>query len=210
MRSHPVTLPLAGVTGVNFGDTLSTLSGRTYVDTNNNGTYDGTDVALSGVTVTLTMPDATTVTKLSTSDGSYSFTDLPSGTYGVGETQPLGYIDSTDYAGTFAGTVANDAITAVAVTAGAAGTGYDFTEKGAAISGTVYVDLNRDGVIDAADHVIPVAITLSPSGSANNNFGGLQRRSRDHRHRWRYRGLTRHGVGSGYRTCNRLHHAQLR
>ncbi len=163
-NSHPVTLALTGTTGVNFGDTLSTMSGSVYVDLNNDGVFDSTDVALSGITVTLTKPDATTVTTLTGVDGSYSFVGLPAGTYSVAESQPVGYTDNGDYVGKFAGTLAGtlgaDSVTAIAVPAGQDGTGYQFTEKGAPISGMVFVDVNRDGGIDGIDHPLPIPVTI--------------------------------------------------
>ena len=64
-------------------------------------------------------------------DGSYSFTQLPAGTYQLTETQPMKFLDGKDSAGSPAGTVvAPDTITHIPLAIDQAGTQYDFGERG--------------------------------------------------------------------------------
>src|SRR5204863_4788486 len=66
---------------VNFGYAGAIITGTVFVDDNLNGTQDVGENFGSGVTVTLTGPVSTTTT--TTSTGSYTFTNLPAGTYTV-------------------------------------------------------------------------------------------------------------------------------
>nr|WP_261341176.1 SdrD B-like domain-containing protein [Fimbriiglobus ruber] len=75
-------------TPLSLGDTV-------WADANNDGTLDGTETGLNGVTVVLfsgATPIATTTTA---GNGNYLFTDLIPGTYTVQITPPAGYISST-------------------------------------------------------------------------------------------------------------------
>lgn len=152
--------------------TTSSIAGFVYADLNNNGGKDAGETGVAGVTLTLTGTaiDGTPVTKSVTSgaDGSYLLAYLPQGNYTVTETtQPAGYRDGTDTAGTAGGTAANpgDAISNIALPANTAATGYDFGElPDAQISGKVFSDLNNNGVIDAGESGIgspSVTVTLS-------------------------------------------------
>ncbi len=94
-------------TGYNFGEVSgnASISGRVYVDTNDDGFFTGVDTAIPGVTVTLTGLDAngTSVSRstLTNALGAYSFPGLFPGNYTVtepnqpttanGATLPLGF-----------------------------------------------------------------------------------------------------------------------
>ena len=89
------------------------------------------ELCLAGVTITLDGFDKvghhihrTTVT---TSMG-YLFSHVPEGTYSLAETQPAGYADGPDFAGSFGGTVGNDLISNIHLGAGQNGTDYDFSK----------------------------------------------------------------------------------
>ncbi len=60
-RSNSVSVALnsLAVTGVNFGETLGSIAGSVYSDTNRNGVLDPGEAAIANVTVTLTKPDTT-------------------------------------------------------------------------------------------------------------------------------------------------------
>ena len=98
----------------NFGELLpDSVAGFVYVDTNDNGTKDGGEPGIGGVTVVLSGSDFTgtaipSETVTTSADGSYTFTSLrPSNGsgYTVTETQPNGFAQGLDSAGSPAGNV---------------------------------------------------------------------------------------------------------
>ncbi|MEU5694314.1 SdrD B-like domain-containing protein [Actinosynnema sp. NPDC020468] len=142
--------------GYRFAENRSTVSGEVYLDLNDNGTRDPGEGPVEGVTVTLTGTDAqgATVSRTTTTgaDGSYSFDKVVGGVYALTETQPAGFADGKDKVGTAGGTlVSPDTITGIEVPAGGTASGYLFGEAGGVLTGTVWVDTDGDGVIDAAE-----------------------------------------------------------
>ena len=150
-----IDLPDTGLSGQNFGDRFSSLAGRVYFDANNNGVQDAGEPALAGVKLQLTGTDANGLainqTQFSKADGSYLFDNLLSGTYTITETTPDKFNDGLDAVGTAGGTIGNDVITNIPLTAGVAGTGYNFGERGTAITGVVFLDTDRDGQFDTTE-----------------------------------------------------------
>ncbi len=133
-----------------------TLSGHVYIDQDRDGLRDAAEPGIPGVTVAVTGTDdrGNSVGETTTTDatGAYGFTLPRPGTYTITETQPAGYFDGTDSAGTLGGTVGSDVISGIAAAAGATGTGYDFGELDPAIiNGSAYVDADNDGVRDMAE-----------------------------------------------------------
>ncbi len=106
-----------------FAETTSSLAG-TVVDQNGNG--------IAGVTVTLsgTNDAGQTVTQTTVTDanGDYSFDGLLAGTYTITESQPAGYGDGADTAGSTGGTVTNDVISEITLGTGVASVDNDFAE----------------------------------------------------------------------------------
>jgi uncharacterized repeat protein (TIGR01451 family)/fimbrial isopeptide formation D2 family protein len=150
-----VNVPLTGLTDQNFGETVSTLSGYVYVDSDNDGVFDAGESGIGGVTITLTGVDANgnavTRTTLTQADGSYRFENLLTGTYTISETQPPIYSDGSDSVGTIGGTpvgsLSNDVIDTIALPAGADGINYNFGELAdAGLGDRVWLDRNGDGV----------------------------------------------------------------
>jgi len=150
------------------------LSGRVYVDVNDNGLIDAGEVGIGGVTITLTgtSSDGSPISRTiqTAPDGSYTFTGLPpsdAAGYTIQQTQPAGYTDGKDQIGSVgasqgtAGTVlpaGTDSFTVVLTNQSASG--YNFGELPAgvlgSISGHVWLDGNHDRVFnsvspDAAD-----------------------------------------------------------
>ena len=74
----------------------ASISGHVYNDTNGNGSLDGGELGIGGVTVTLTggTPTVGTLTTTTAGDGSYSFTGLQAGSYSVDYTIPSGFINT--------------------------------------------------------------------------------------------------------------------
>ncbi len=106
-------IPLArgqGSTGNNFGELArGTISGRVYIDTNNNGTPDNGEAGIAGVTIILGGTDelgnAVNETMVTDAEGNYRFVNLRPGTYRVSEpTQPLGTINGITSPGSNGGT----------------------------------------------------------------------------------------------------------
>jgi protocatechuate 3,4-dioxygenase beta subunit len=127
--------PTGAITGQVFGDISGTgikvpgdpgLSGwRIYLDLNNTGVFDPSD------------PNT-----LSNAQGNYSFTGLPAGTYRVREVVQAGWLETAPAGGFY--TIAEDGSTTV--------TGNDFGNfHFATVSGTVYNDINGNGMRDAAE-----------------------------------------------------------
>lgn len=161
-------LPLAGSQNNNFGPTLSTLSGSVYQDNGaanlyNNGARDAGELGIANVPVSLTGTSAAGApVGLSTTtdaNGNYQFTNLPqpgAGGYQVSK-GPIpaasgAFVDGRLTPGTAGGApVAATVIGTIALPAGTTATGYLFGElPEAPISGTVYIDLNRDSAMQAA------------------------------------------------------------
>ena len=147
----PVDLRAGSVAGADFGDTLGSLSGTVFADTNGNGTRDPGEAGIPGVTLTLAGTDlagnAVTLTTTTDANGNYTFANVPAGTYSLTETQPVAYADGPDTPGTAGGTPApTDTITGITIGAGAAAAvGYAFAEATSTISGVVYRDYNLNG-----------------------------------------------------------------
>lgn len=162
----------------------TSLAGRVFNDRNANGQQDGTgagqDEGLGGVTLTLSGTDtwgnAITLTTTSSADagatrGDYLFDNLPPGTYTVTQTQPTGYVSVTTApttpatGGSYAAapTPTTSTWSGITLAAGTAATGYHFPESlpAAQISGTVYIDRNRDGQLTAADPGRIAGVTLT-------------------------------------------------
>ena len=147
----PITVTAgAVVANQNFGETSGSLAGSVYFDANNNGVRDGGEQGIAGVTLTLAGTDynGAAVSRTTTTDasGAYVFHELLGGTYDVTETQPAGIADGLDAAGTSGGTLGNDAVTNIGLGGGVNATAYNFGERTAALSGTVFADADRDGV----------------------------------------------------------------
>jgi len=183
-------LPPGGVANQLFGETLASLAGTVFQDNGtgvparvDNGVQDDGEVGIEGVPVTLTGTDAlgnpvnrSTVTDV---NGRWAFDGLLAAD-GAGYTVTEGtipvaagrFLDGRETVGTAGGNAAtNDQLAAIPLAAGQQATGYHFAELGIApISGTVYIDLNRNGTIDPlpTDGRIPgVTLTLVRGASCN-------------------------------------------
>jgi uncharacterized repeat protein (TIGR01451 family) len=163
------------VTDQDFGEVPNTaITGVVWVDEDGDGVRDsGETLRIGGVTLTLSGTDdlgnPVNHTTTTAADGSYGFNDLRRGTYRVAESQPAAWADSGDVAGTAGGTLADDAISAIALGANVVASGYDFGETGSSLAGLVFSDLDGDGVRDANEPGLPgVTITITGTDSAGN------------------------------------------
>ena len=162
----------------NFGEVGATLSGRVWKDLNGGNDYNVGE-ALSGVAIDLYRGGTLLATTLTDSVGQYSFTGLPAGSYEVREpAQPQGTVNGVTQAGTTnaqgggaggtpgtATPVATtpSAVSALVLPAGGDSPDNNFLENvvGPAITGTVYLDKDKDGTLAAPDTPLSgVTITL--------------------------------------------------
>lgn len=111
----------------------SSIAGTVYVDANSNGTFDDGEEGIAGVQITLSGTDAlgnaVNRTAITDADGEYIFSSLPEGTYAVTETQPAGFADGQEEAGTGAtATVNDDVFTELGLAADTDAVGFNFGE----------------------------------------------------------------------------------
>ena len=126
-----------------------------FEDVNNDGVFDAGEPGIAAVDVTLTGTDdlgnAIDVTVQTDVSGDYAFTDLrpaDAAGYTITETQPAGFLDGIDTAGSLGGdATVNDVISAIPVAPAMPVAGYTFGEVLAgSLAGSVFEDLNNDGV----------------------------------------------------------------
>jgi uncharacterized surface anchored protein len=159
-------------TGYDFASILpSTIAGNAYYDVNGNG-VDNSEPGIGSVTVTLTGTNdlGQTVTDNTTTalNGTYSFTGLRPGDYSVTAMTPATYTpDSAANAGSLGGTASANEVASVVIMTGNTGTNYNFGYvQPATLNGTVYDDLNDNGVYDGSDTGI-AGVTVTLTGSDN-------------------------------------------
>lgn len=159
----------------------SDISGRVFVDCNDNGVFDAGEEPIPGVTITLTGTDFFNqpVTSITTTaaDGTYSFTKLEPGKYNLAETQPAGFFDGKEQLGFVIGAPAanngvagDDTFSNIFLDGGDShAVNYNFGELiPNSLSGVVYFDANDNGIQDAGETGIPGAkLTLGGLNDLN-------------------------------------------
>lgn len=138
---------------------LGSLSGVAYVDANGNDMRDSMELAIPGVTLTL----SNGATATSGSDGRYSFSGVPAGPYTVtappsaAAPPPISGVVALGTLATLAAPVVADEIT----------DGRDFGFDPGVITGVAYLDLNRNGVRDAVETILIPGVDVALSGAAS-------------------------------------------
>ncbi|WP_238944339.1 beta strand repeat-containing protein [Allofranklinella schreckenbergeri] len=186
-------LQAGGSAGNNFAEqkpaTVTTVSGRVYVEGNGNTADNGnaTDPGIGGVTVTLTYTPPgggapVTVSTTTKADGSYEFSNIPVGATGltITEKQPAGHTNAYNTAGGSGavnggnnpGTTSDSVITIAKLQAGGSA-GNNFAEQKPAtvttVSGRVYVEGNGNtadngNATDPGIGGVTVTLTYTPPG----------------------------------------------
>jgi large repetitive protein len=168
----------AGVDGTqfNFGETIqSFIGGRVWLDLNNNGLIDGSEVGIAGVIIELSGTDSNgnTVTRQATTDdnGAYGFSQMPPGSYSLREpAQPAGTANGITVPGSTGGLATLPAVTPsvlsnVTLAPNANSVNNNFGEIPAgSIGGRVYRDSNNNGTPDTGESGF-VGVTLVLSGT---------------------------------------------
>jgi hypothetical protein len=153
----------------------SIISGRVFDDRDNDGLYEpfDDDFGIEGVMVTLTGSDHLGPVNRSTvtsSDGSYAFTDVFAGTYTLTEVQPSDRLDGKETAGNLGGDVDNtqDSNTITSIVIGNDGVdaaGYNVAEiRPSELQGLVWQDFNNDGEVNFGEKAIE-NVTIAISGT---------------------------------------------
>ncbi|MCA9156303.1 MAG: carboxypeptidase regulatory-like domain-containing protein, partial [Planctomycetales bacterium] len=135
----------------------SSLSGFIYSDVDQDCEFDPGESPLGGVTVELLDSTGKVIATTTTDDdGFYTFTNLAPGKYTVRETQPDGYFDGGQVAGSHGGDASvTNHISAIDIGPGQTLVDYDFCElPPSSLSGFVHTDLDQDCVYDANESPI--------------------------------------------------------
>jgi len=106
---------IAGATG--------SISGRKFLDLNINGVLDSIDLPLQGIVFVLTDSSGATRQTTSAADGSFSFSNLPAGTYVLSEILPANFFQ------TFPGTPTKPGTYTITLTTGQNASGFLFLNK---------------------------------------------------------------------------------
>ncbi len=144
----------------NFGELLpASISGWVYVDANNNGEREPGERGIGNAKLTLLNADGTPTGRVAYTDanGYYEFDQLRPGMYSIAQTQPEGYFDGLDSAGSHGGVAVNpgDLIRDITLGSGAEAVDYNFGElEPAAISGRVWAEYNMNWVLDPGEPLL--------------------------------------------------------
>lgn len=129
------------------------ITGCVFSDHNNDGYKGSSDEGLCNVQVTCygTTNDGKCVLVDCTTDqyGNYKFGNLPAGCYKIIEHDPDNCYDGSQNLGSCGGSINDDICSNIVISGSKCGSGYNFCELvGSSLSGTVFVDKDKDGKID--------------------------------------------------------------
>ena len=171
--STTVDVPVGGVARDDTGYVVlpatesARVEGTVYHDVDGDGLFDpAADTPLPGVRVVITAANGAVYTLLTGTDGGFSRLVVPGATViDVDDASlPAGATLTTDAHGD-----GNDPTTVVVPAGGVArdDNGYQFPAELARVEGTVYIDRNRDGLLEPGDSVLPnvlVTVTTATGG----------------------------------------------
>jgi len=117
---------------VTAATTTGVISGIVFFDADNDGVRDTGELGIPGVLVTLTSTSTgTNITRsaITKSDGTYSFTALPAGTYKVTESQPTAMNDGIEKSADTGATITDDVIANIVLTSAETAANNNFGER---------------------------------------------------------------------------------
>jgi serine-aspartate repeat-containing protein C/D/E len=154
IRSITLTSGQQGV-DYDFGEILpSSLAGLVYEDVDGDCVRDPGEPAIPSVTIELLDQNGSVIATTQTDDqGRYQFTNLRPGNYSVRETQPAGFIQGGQKAGTVGGDASTpDLIRSIVLGQGINAEEYNFCEqREASLFGSVFVDTERNCTWDPGE-----------------------------------------------------------
>ncbi len=145
----------------------STITGKVFIDSNNNRLVDEGEQGIPEVVIYMTglnyLGEEVDLAAVSDIDGNYEFVDVAPGEYTITEMHPEAYLDGLDNAGDLGGVIGNDVISVIVLAGGEVAGGYTFGElEAASISGVAFIDANNDGVADVGEAALGgVSIALN-------------------------------------------------
>ena len=147
--TDPTTITAAAGTDTSAGIDgyyrATAVSGHLYIDTNGNGTQDGSEPDLANVDVIITRSDSVTQTVTTDVNGDWSAIVLPGSTTAkVDETDP-------DYPTGYIQTEGTDPTTVTAVLGTNTPAGIDGYYQPGTVSGHLYIDSNGNGTQDGSE-----------------------------------------------------------
>jgi protocatechuate 3,4-dioxygenase beta subunit len=148
-------VPTGGNGTADFGDLhTGTVSGKVFNDINGDGVQGTDEPGIAGVSVALIDSAGIAAGPPVGTDGSgaFAFSGLAPGNYTVKETDPAGYVSTTDN------------VLLVSVPSGGAAVANFGDRRTATVAGIVFDDINGDGIQSMAETGIPdVTVTLTDS-----------------------------------------------
>lgn len=135
----------------------SSLAGRVFADPEGDCFFGERDVPLAGVKIDLLNAVGVVVqTTFTDATGQYKFDNLAPGAYAVRETQPSGYFQGGQRAGSAGGVATENLISQIVLASNVTAVNYDFCElMPGSISGRVHADPEGDCIVGPSD--IPLA-----------------------------------------------------
>ena len=150
---YTLATPQAATVTIHAGPAANgQILGEVFNDTNNNGTKDSGDAGIVDRTLYIDLNnnnslDAGEISTLTDSSGDYQFRNLPAGTYKIRQVLPAAWTQSTP-ASDFG---INVTLAASQIASGKNFGAHQTAVNSASISGTIFTDVNGNGVKDAGD-----------------------------------------------------------
>ena len=205
-------LPAGGSTNNDFGERAGSIAGVVWLDANHDGQQQGGEAAIGGVTMTLSGQDSSgrdvLLTTTSDASGAWRFDDLPaSGPAGYRvqqqAAQPVVGGITTLNGRTVAGTInaatsgsasglatVPSAIAGIVLPAGAQSLNNRFAEiLPSAIAGTVFLDIDRDGVQALPQDTGLAGVAIELRGTDDSGAAVSRSTTTDADGRYRFDGL---------------------